>query len=121
MIPLTTTDANAGYLIIGVVVGLVGAGLIWFGRSAYAERQVAKAERIMGLDSQPTTHQFAHELTTGEDEYHDRDAIARTVGMRDSLAEARHIRDALNRLDRAVPPRRRLASVPVQGKPSGWS
>ncbi|RNL64395.1 hypothetical protein EFK50_07680 [Nocardioides marmoriginsengisoli] len=113
MIPLTTADANAGYLIIGAVIGLVGAGIIWFAqRSSFDRRAVRKCAETLGVETIPTAHQFADSLTTGEDEYAERhwsEAMERDCAQ--SLAIAKHNVDA----------HRRLASVPVQGKPSGWS
>lgn len=114
-------------VLMSVIISLViPAAMIGYGIgkrvliSAWADRQVRKAERIMGLDSHATTHQFAHELTDGEDEYREHHwSEAMDAHCDQSLAIAKHTPDALDKVSPL--PGRRLASVPDQGKPSGWS
>lgn len=43
----THADLNVVLLLTGVLIGFVGLGLIWFGRSLWAERQAARAERTV--------------------------------------------------------------------------
>lgn len=42
----TQPDLNVAALLIGAFFGSVGLGLVWFGRSLWAERQAQRAERI---------------------------------------------------------------------------
>lgn len=95
----TQVDLNLGVLMVGFALGSIGLGLIWFGRSLWAEHHARRAEAII----RPSQQEFRPDIEAAVQ-------AALLVDSDRSLAHAAHVLAADERLrsvGKVIPMQRR--------------